>query len=156
MGLIHIALFVTLDLVGRTPGGPRRRRSGLPVRRPAGTSRGRPDLSWSGSTQLCPDLAGEVREIRDRYEHIKGLGSLSLVHPSCARNSSTVSTSGWHPGVLRCWEENARSLKACTACMQRMPCIGIHPLQVTHASRAACRRCAACEGMHSRASKLSR
>lgn len=44
-------------------------------------SRGRPDLSWSGSAQLCPDLVGAVRAIRDRYEHIKGVGSLSLVQP---------------------------------------------------------------------------
>ncbi|OOL27735.1 dihydrofolate reductase family protein [Rhodococcus zopfii] len=42
-------------------------------------SRGRPDLSWSGSTQLGPDLATAVREIRDRHEHIKVVGSLNLV-----------------------------------------------------------------------------
>src|SRR5215831_13416995 len=30
-------------------------------------SRGRPDLSWAGSAQLGPDLAGAVREIRDRH-----------------------------------------------------------------------------------------
>src|SRR4051794_30578933 len=42
-------------------------------------SRGRPDLSWSGSTQLGPDLAGAVREIRDRHEHVKVVGSLDLV-----------------------------------------------------------------------------
>jgi dihydrofolate reductase len=42
-------------------------------------SRGRPDLSWAGSTHLGPDLAGAVREIRDRHEHIKVVGSLNLV-----------------------------------------------------------------------------
>ncbi|MEX2487466.1 MAG: dihydrofolate reductase family protein [Nitriliruptoraceae bacterium] len=42
-------------------------------------SRGRPDLSWSGSTQLGPDLAAAVREIRDRHEHVKVVGSLNLV-----------------------------------------------------------------------------
>jgi dihydrofolate reductase len=42
-------------------------------------SRGKPDLSWAGSTQLGPDLAGAVREIRDRQEHIKVVGSLNLV-----------------------------------------------------------------------------
>lgn len=42
-------------------------------------SRGNPDLSWAGSTQLGPDLAGAVREIRDRHEHIKVVGSLNLV-----------------------------------------------------------------------------
>ena len=42
-------------------------------------SRGRPDLSWAGSTQLGPDLTGAVREIRDRHEHVKVVGSLNLV-----------------------------------------------------------------------------
>jgi dihydrofolate reductase len=42
-------------------------------------SRGRPDLSWAGSTLLGPDLAGAVREIRDRHEHVKVVGSLDLV-----------------------------------------------------------------------------
>ncbi|MBW8767121.1 MAG: dihydrofolate reductase family protein, partial [Geodermatophilales bacterium] len=42
-------------------------------------SRGRPDLSWAGSTQLGPDLAGAVREIRNRHEHVKVVGSLNLV-----------------------------------------------------------------------------
>lgn len=42
-------------------------------------SRGRPDLPWAGSTQLGPDLAGAVREIRDRHEHVKVVGSLDLV-----------------------------------------------------------------------------
>jgi len=42
-------------------------------------SRGRPDLSWAGSTHLGPDLASAVREVRDRHEHIKVVGSLDLV-----------------------------------------------------------------------------
>jgi dihydrofolate reductase len=42
-------------------------------------SRGRPDLSWAGSTQLGSDLAGAVREIRNRHEHVKVVGSLNLV-----------------------------------------------------------------------------
>ena len=42
-------------------------------------SRSKPDLSWAGSTQLGPDLAGAVREIRDRHEHVKVVGSLNLV-----------------------------------------------------------------------------
>ena len=42
-------------------------------------SRDTPDLSLSGSTQLGPDLAAAVREIRDRHEHIKVVGSLNLV-----------------------------------------------------------------------------
>lgn len=42
-------------------------------------SRGRPDLSWAGSTQLGRDLAGAVREVRDRHEHVRVVGSLNLV-----------------------------------------------------------------------------
>jgi dihydrofolate reductase len=42
-------------------------------------SRGRPDLSWAGSVQLGGDLAAEVREVRDRHEHVKVVGSLDLV-----------------------------------------------------------------------------
>jgi dihydrofolate reductase len=42
-------------------------------------SRAAPALSWAGSTQLGPDLAGAVREIRDRHERIKVVGSLNLV-----------------------------------------------------------------------------
>lgn len=42
-------------------------------------SRGRPGLSWAGSTQLGPDLPAAVREIRDRHEHVKVVGSLNLV-----------------------------------------------------------------------------
>jgi len=42
-------------------------------------SRGKPDLSWAGSTQLGPDLPGAVRELRDRHEHVKVVGSLNLV-----------------------------------------------------------------------------
>jgi dihydrofolate reductase len=118
MGLIHIELFATLDLVGQSPGGPGEDPAGFPFggwQAPlldevagaqagaayAGTdalllgrrtydifaaywpyqdgedneiatlfnsvpkyvaSRGRPGLSWAGSTQLGPDLAGAVRE----------------------------------------------------------------------------------------------
>jgi dihydrofolate reductase len=42
-------------------------------------SRGTPDLSWAGSTQLGPDLPGAVRELRDRHEHVTVVGSLNLV-----------------------------------------------------------------------------
>src|SRR4051812_22564373 len=42
-------------------------------------SRGTPDLSWAGSTQLGPDVPGAVRELRDRHEHVKVVGSLNLV-----------------------------------------------------------------------------
>ncbi len=136
MGLIHLELFATLDLVGQAPGGPEEDPEGFPFggwqaplmdddagaqvlaayegtdalllgRRtydvfaaywpqyegqednPIATlfnrvpkyvaSRGRPDLSWAGSTQLGPDLAAAVREVRDRHEDIKVVGSLDLV-----------------------------------------------------------------------------
>ena len=42
-------------------------------------SRGTPDLPWAGSTQLGPDLPGAVRELRDRHQHVKVVGSLNLV-----------------------------------------------------------------------------
>lgn len=42
-------------------------------------SRGKPDLSWSGSSQIGADLVAEVREIRDRHEHVKVVGSLNFV-----------------------------------------------------------------------------
>ncbi|MFE6781921.1 dihydrofolate reductase family protein [Streptomyces sp. NPDC057680] len=42
-------------------------------------SRGTPDLPWEGSTQLGPNLADAVREIRDRHEDVKVVGSLNLV-----------------------------------------------------------------------------
>ena len=42
-------------------------------------SRGRPELPWAGSVQLGPDLAGAVREVRERHRHVKVVGSLDLV-----------------------------------------------------------------------------
>ena len=42
-------------------------------------SRGRPDLPWAGSSQLGPDLVAAVREIRERHESIRVVGSLDLV-----------------------------------------------------------------------------
>ena len=131
MGLIHIELFATLDLVGQSPGSPDEDSVGFPFggwqaplvdevtwaqvgaayegkdalllgRRTYDifaaywpyqegeiatlfnrvpkyvASRGKPDLSWAGSTQLGPDLAGAARGIRDRHEHV-GVGSLNLV-----------------------------------------------------------------------------
>ena len=132
MGLIHIELFATLDLVGQSPGSPDEDPMGFAfggwqaplVDEVTGAqvgaayegtdalllgrrtydifaaywpyqhgeiatlfnrvpkyvaSRGKPDLSWAGSTQLGPDLAGAVREIRDRHQHVKVVGSLNLV-----------------------------------------------------------------------------
>lgn len=137
MGLIHIELFATLDLVAQSPGGPDEDPGGFAfggwqaplLDEVAGAqvdaayegtdalllgrrtydifaahwphqdedgedgaiatlfnsvskyvaSQGSPDLTWAGSTQLGPDLAAAVREIRDRHEHIKVVGSLNLV-----------------------------------------------------------------------------
>ncbi|MEW1958687.1 dihydrofolate reductase family protein [Kineococcus sp. NPDC059986] len=42
-------------------------------------SRGRPDLSWTGSVQLGPDLPAAVREVRERHDRVKVVGSLNLV-----------------------------------------------------------------------------
>jgi dihydrofolate reductase len=42
-------------------------------------SRGTPDLSWDGSSLLGPDVAAAVREVRDRHEHVKVVGSLDFV-----------------------------------------------------------------------------
>jgi dihydrofolate reductase len=136
MGLIHVVLFATLDLVGQSPGTPEEDPEGFSFggwqaplldevsgaqvgaayegvdalllgrrtydmfaaywpNQEGGednaiatlfngvpkyvASRGRPDLSWAGSSQLGPDLAGAVREVRDRHEHVKVVGSLNLV-----------------------------------------------------------------------------
>jgi dihydrofolate reductase len=136
MGLIHIELFATLDLVGQAPGAPGEDPEGFPFggwQAPLmdevtgaqisaayeGTdalllgrrtydifaafwphqkggedgdiadlfngvpkyvaSREQRDLRWDGSTRLGPDLADAVREIRDRHENVKVVGSLNLV-----------------------------------------------------------------------------
>ena len=42
-------------------------------------SRGTPDLSWAGSYRVGDDLPAEVREIRDRHEHVSVVGSMDLV-----------------------------------------------------------------------------
>jgi dihydrofolate reductase len=133
MGLIHIEMFATLDLIAQAPGGPDEDPVGFPfggwqaplVDKVSGAqviaayegtdalllgrrtydifasywphqkdgeiatlfnsvpkyvaSRDKVDLSWAGSTQLGPELADAVREIRDRHEHVKVVGSLDLV-----------------------------------------------------------------------------
>jgi dihydrofolate reductase len=42
-------------------------------------SRARPTLAWANSTLLGADLAADVREVRDRHEHVHVIGSLDLV-----------------------------------------------------------------------------
>jgi dihydrofolate reductase len=137
MGLIHLELFATLDLVAQAPGGPEEDPLGFafggwqaPLLDEVGgaqvsatygegtdalllgrrtydifaafwphqeggqdddiatlfnrvpkyvASRGTPDLSWAGSSQLGPDLPAAVREVRDRHENVRVVGSLNLV-----------------------------------------------------------------------------
>jgi dihydrofolate reductase len=42
-------------------------------------SRGRPELSWAGSSLLGPDLADAVRGVGERHEHVAVVGSLDLL-----------------------------------------------------------------------------
>ena len=42
-------------------------------------SRGNPTLDWDGSTLLGPDLAQEVRLLRDRHANVHVIGSLDFV-----------------------------------------------------------------------------
>ncbi|MCL1872027.1 MAG: dihydrofolate reductase family protein [Promicromonosporaceae bacterium] len=42
-------------------------------------SRGAPTLEWAGSQVLGPDLPAAVRDVRDRHEHVKVVGSVNLV-----------------------------------------------------------------------------
>jgi len=63
-------------------------------------SRGRPDLSWAGSGHLGADLPSAVREVRERHEHIKVVGSLNLVQ-TLLRESPFDRLDLWiHPIVL--------------------------------------------------------
>ncbi|MFJ8475501.1 dihydrofolate reductase family protein [Kitasatospora sp. NPDC094011] len=154
MGLVHIELFATLDLVGQAPGGPDEDPVGFPfggwqapllsevtgaqiLAAYEGTdalllgrrtydifaaywpgqkegeiaelfnrvpkyvaSRGTPELPWAGSTLLGPDLAGAVREVRERHERVKVVGSLDLVQ-SLLREQLFDRLDLWvHPIVL--------------------------------------------------------
>src|SRR3712207_4404873 len=157
MGLIHIELFATLDLVGQSPGGPEEDPEGFPfggwqaplLDEVAGAqvgaayegtdalllgrrtydifaaywphqeggqdddiatlfnsvpkyaaSRGRPDLSWAGSPQLGPVLAGGLHEIRDRHGHVKVVGSLAMVQP-LLREKLFALLALWVPPIVR-------------------------------------------------------
>ena len=63
-------------------------------------SRGRPDLSWAGSTLVGRDLAASVREIRDRHENVKVVGSLNLVQTLLREKLFDVLDLWIHPIVL--------------------------------------------------------
>ncbi|MFC4055776.1 dihydrofolate reductase family protein [Actinomadura syzygii] len=63
-------------------------------------SHGKPDLSWAGSSQLGPDLPAAVREIRDRHERVKVVGSLNLVQTLLHEKLFDVLDLWLHPIVL--------------------------------------------------------
>ena len=63
-------------------------------------SRGTPDLSWAGSSQLGPDLARAVEEVRDRHENTKVVGSLDLVQTLLRERLFDVLDLWLHPITL--------------------------------------------------------
>ncbi|SDG45105.1 dihydrofolate reductase family protein [Klenkia brasiliensis] len=80
-------------------------------------SRRSPELTWAGSTLLGPDLPAAVREVRERHEVVKVVGSLDLVqtllreklfdelhlwlHPITLGTGKKVFADGTVPSVLR-------------------------------------------------------
>lgn len=110
MGQIRLALFATLDLVGQgrtydifAGYWPHQNDAFADVfnRIPkCVVSRGNPDLSWSGSAHIGADLVTEVRELRQRHEHVTVVGSLNLVQTLLRENCLI----GWIFGcILLCW-----------------------------------------------------
>lgn len=63
-------------------------------------SRGTPELTWSGSTLLGPDLVTEVRALRDRHASTHVIGSIGLVQTLLAERLFDVLTLWVHPVVL--------------------------------------------------------
>ena len=63
-------------------------------------SRGRPDLPWARSAQLGPDLPAAVREVRDRHEHVRVVGSLDLVQTLLRERLADRLDLWLHPVVL--------------------------------------------------------
>ncbi|WP_028852378.1 dihydrofolate reductase family protein [Thermocrispum municipale] len=63
-------------------------------------SRGKPDLSWSGSKQIGADLVNEVDDIRNRHEHVKVVGSLNLIQTLLANRLFDRLDLWVHPIVL--------------------------------------------------------
>ena len=63
-------------------------------------SRGAPSLGWAGSTQLGPDLAEELRRLRERHQKIYVPGSLGLVRTLVAEGLYDRLTLFVHPLVL--------------------------------------------------------
>jgi dihydrofolate reductase len=63
-------------------------------------SRRDPQLDWAGSVLLGPDLAREVRELRDRHEGVHVIGSLDLVQTLLAERLFDDLTLWVHPLML--------------------------------------------------------
>jgi dihydrofolate reductase len=63
-------------------------------------SRGNPKLDWAGSTLLGPDLAQEVRKVRDRHENVHVIGSLDFVQTLFAERLFDQLTLWVYPIVL--------------------------------------------------------
>jgi dihydrofolate reductase len=63
-------------------------------------SRGNPTLEWANSTLLGPDLAAAVREVRDRHENVRVIGSLDLVQTLLTERLFDRLTLWVHPIVL--------------------------------------------------------
>ncbi|GIG21552.1 deaminase reductase [Cellulomonas chitinilytica] len=63
-------------------------------------SRGTPELTWSGSTLLGPDLPAEVRALRDRHESTHVIGSVDLVQTLLSERLFDVLTLWVYPIVL--------------------------------------------------------
>ncbi|MDO8151239.1 dihydrofolate reductase family protein [Isoptericola sp. b408] len=63
-------------------------------------SRGEPDLSWAGSSQLGPDLPAAVREIRERHDKVTVAGSLNLVQTLLHERLADTLDLWLHPLVL--------------------------------------------------------
>ncbi len=63
-------------------------------------SRGPLDLTWEGSTQIGPDIATAVRELRDRHESVHVIGSLEFVQTLLAEQLFDRLNLFVHPIVL--------------------------------------------------------
>jgi len=63
-------------------------------------SRSNPTLGWANSTLLGPDLASEVRQLRERHESIHVIGSVDLVQTLFAQRLFDRLTLWVYPVVL--------------------------------------------------------
>src|SRR5436305_12006009 len=87
MGHIHIELFATLDLVGQAPGGPEEDPEGsfpyggwqAPLMDEEAGAQVMAAYEDTDALLLGPDLPAAVREVRDRHQHVKVVGSLNLL-----------------------------------------------------------------------------